>query len=94
MTYHITNYSLNQAKNLGVTIKPSKNKNKKIDVFKNNVKIASIGNINYLDYPTMIIKNKGDKSIANERRRLYKLRHKSDLKVVGSNGYYANKILW
>jgi hypothetical protein len=92
MTYHITNYSLNKAKNLGVTIKPSKNKNKKIDVFKNNNKIASIGNINYLDYPTYI-KNKG-KSIADERRRLYKLRHKYDLKVVGTNGYYANKILW
>ena len=26
--------------------------NKKIDVFKNNVKVASIGDINYKDYPT------------------------------------------
>ena len=92
MTYHITNYSFNQAKQLGVTIKLSKSKNKKIDVYKNNNKIASIGNINYLDYPTYI-KNKG-KSFADQRRRLYKIRHKNDLNLIGSNGYYANKILW
>ena len=34
MSYKITTYSKRQAKKLGVTIKPSKVKGKKIDVFK------------------------------------------------------------
>ena len=36
--YHITNYSKNKAKELNVIIKPSKNKNKKLDVFKDGKK--------------------------------------------------------
>eukprot|EP01038_Epipyxis_sp_PR26KG_P016034 gene16034-21762_t len=43
---------------MGVEIKPSKSKNKKIDVYKNNNKIASVGAIGYNDYPTYI-KEKG-----------------------------------
>jgi hypothetical protein len=88
--YHITKYSYGQAKKLNVEIKPSSNKKKKIDVFKNDKKIASIGAIKYNDYPTFIIK-KG-LSYANERRKLYKERHKKDLN--SKNGFYANKILW
>eukprot|EP01038_Epipyxis_sp_PR26KG_P006641 gene6641-9117_t len=56
MSYKITDYSYSKAKKLGVDIKPSKNKNKKIDVFKNDKKIASIGAIGYNDYPTYISK--------------------------------------
>ena len=41
--YEITSYSKQQAQRLGVTIKPSTNKKKKIDVFKDGDKIASIG---------------------------------------------------
>ena len=44
----------------------------------------------YNDYPTFI-KTKG-LSYANERRKLYKQRHKKDLN--SKNGYFANKILW
>ena len=90
MPYKITNYSYNQAKKLNVNIKPSTNKKKKIDVYKNDKKIASIGAIGYNDYPTFIIKE--GLSIANERRRLYKLRHKKDLD--GKNGKWSNAILW
>ena len=57
MSYHITKYSYDQAKKLNVEIKPSSNKKKKIDVFKNDKKIASIGAIGYLDYPNFIKKN-------------------------------------
>ena len=88
--YHITKYSYGRAKELGVEIKPSSNKKKKIDVFKNGKKISSIGAIGYNDYPTFIVK-KG-LSYANERRKLYKERHKKDLN--SKNGFYANKILW
>jgi len=56
--YQISDYSLKQALKLGVTIKPSANKNKKIDVFKDSKKVASIGAINYNDYPTYL-KNNG-----------------------------------
>ncbi len=45
--YKITKYSYQQAKQLNVEIKPSSNKKKKIDVFKGDQKIASIGDMNY-----------------------------------------------
>jgi len=92
--YRITEYSKKQAEKLNVQIKPSKVKNKKIDVLKNNKIIASIGDIRYSDYPTMIeTKGKG-KAYANQRRELYKKRHKNDMNVKNSAGFYANKILW
>jgi hypothetical protein len=89
--YKITEYSKQKATQLGVQIKPSSNPKKKLDVFKNKNKIASIGDIKSKDYPTYLKKNK---ALAEERRRLYKLRHEKDRKVIGSNGYYADRILW
>ena len=89
MTYKITDYSYQQAKKLNVEIKPSSNKKKKIDVFKNDKKIASIGSISYNDYPTFIKKGL---DYANQRKKLYRLRHKKDLN--SGNGYFASKILW
>ena len=86
MDYKITNYSKLKAKQLNVEIVPSTNKNKKIDVYKNNKKVASIGALGYSDYPTYILKN--GKSYADERKRLYNIRHKND---SGINGYYAKK---
>lgn len=85
MVYVITQYSKQQAKKLGVEIKVSSNPTKKIDVFKDGKKIASIGAIGYTDYATT--KDK-------EKRRLYRLRHKGEEKKVGSAGYFAWKILW
>lgn len=90
--YKIKDYTKNKAKLLGVTVKPSKTKGKKIDVFKNNKKIASIGALGYSDYPTYI-ESKG-KDFADKRRKLYKIRHKKDKDIVGTNGYYADKLLW
>jgi hypothetical protein len=87
--YKIKKYSFDKAKKLGVEIKASTNKNKKIDVFKNNKKIASIGDINYSDYPTYLAE---DKKLAEERKRLYKARHGK--RPLNSKGYYANEILW
>lgn len=89
--YKIKNYSFIQAAKIGVQIKPSTNKNKKIDVFKNGKKIASIGASGYLDFPTYL--KKFGKKIANERRRLYKIRHANNF-IKNTPGYYANKILW
>lgn len=92
MAYKITKYSYKKAKKLGIKIKPSSNKTKKIDIYKNNKKIASIGALGMNDYPTYIKKN-GIK-YANTRRRLYKIRHNKDRTTKGTNGWYADKILW
>jgi hypothetical protein len=43
MIYIIKRYSFDRAKEFGVDIKQSTSKNKKIDVFKNGVKIAIVG---------------------------------------------------
>jgi len=90
--YNILPYSKEQAKKLGVEIKPSKNKNKKIDVYKNDKKVASIGNINYKVFPTYMKEEGLEK--AKERRKLYKIRHDKDRKIKGTAGFYADKILW
>ena len=92
MSYKITKYSKEQAKKLGVVIKPSTRKNKKIDVFKDGKKISSIGAIGYMDYPNYIKKIGKEKAAA--KRRAYKARHAKDRVVKGSNGYYADRILW
>ena len=86
--YQITDYTKQRAKELGVEVKPSTNPEKKIDVYKKGDKIASVGAIGYNDYPTFLLK---DKSLAEFRRKLYRLRHKND---KGINGYYARELLW
>lgn len=92
MPYKIKPYTKAQARKLGVQVKPSKVRGKKIDVFKNGKKIVSVGAIGYNDYPTYI--QKKGKKYADERRRLYKIRHNKDRKIRGSAGYYADKLLW
>jgi hypothetical protein len=86
--YKISEYSYKQAKKLGVEIKPSSNKNKKIDVFKDDKKITSIGASGYKDYPTYM---KEDKELAKQKRENYKSRHKNN---KGLAGFYASNILW
>ena len=93
MAYRILNYTLEQASKLGVTVKPSSVKGKKIDVFnKKGEKLASIGAIGYGDYPTF--KALYGKEYADKRRKLYKMRHESDRHERGTAGFYADKILW
>ena len=87
--YEILPYSYKKAKTLDVKIYQSSNPNKKIDVYKNGIKIASIGAKGYLDYPTYL-KNNGAIQ-AKDRQKLYHIRHKND---KGLNGYYAKNILW
>jgi len=88
----ITPYTMKQAKKFGVTIKVSKDPSKKLDVFKNGVKVASIGAKGYKDYGMYLVE-KGEK-YANERRRLYRIRHSSEQSKVGSPGWWALRLLW
>ena len=74
-----------RAKQLGVTVKPSARKHKKLDVFKEGKYVASIGDIRYSDFL-----QHGDES----RRKQYKKRHESNRHKDGSAGFYADRILW
>jgi hypothetical protein len=87
MSYKITDYSYNQAKKLNVEIKPSSNKKKKIDVYKNGTLIASVGDIRYQDYAHLLQTNP---TLAEERRRLYHIRHTKN--TVGER--FAKQLLW
>jgi hypothetical protein len=92
MPYSITRYTYQRAKELGVTVKPSAVKGKKIDVFKGGKKVASVGALGYGDYPTFL--KKFGKEFADRRRKAYKFRHEKDRHVRGSNGWYADNLLW
>jgi hypothetical protein len=92
MAYTITTYTKKQAKKHGLTVKKSKVKGKKIDVFKNGKKVASVGALGYGDYPTFI-RTKG-KEYANKRRKAYKKRHQKNRTKRGTPGWYADKLLW
>lgn len=87
--YEITDYTKQKAKKLFVSVKRSTNPKKKLDVFKDDKKVASIGAAGMADYPTYI-KTHG-KAYANERRRLYNLRHKNDTGIAGK---LARELLW
>ena len=86
--YVITPYTKAKAKKAGLVVKPSQRKNKKIDVYQGEEYLVSIGDVRYPDYPTYL-KEQGAK-VANERRRLYHLRHTDD--SLASN--LAKYLLW
>ena len=93
MSYKITEYTKHKAKELGVIVKPSQVKNKKIDVFdKEGDKLASVGAIGYDDFPTCI--RKKGRVYAEQRRKLYKERHEKDRHEKGTPGYWADRLLW
>jgi len=90
--YKITSRQKKIAKFLGVQIYPSSNKNKKIDVYKNGKKIAAIGATGYNDFNTYLVLF--GLAYANQRRKLYKLRHAENINKKGTPGFYAYQILW
>lgn len=88
--YDISDYTKQKAKKLNVIVKPSTRKNKKIDVYNSKLeKIASIGDIRYYDYPLYI--KKFGKDYADERRKLYHIRHTDNNDVAGK---LAKILLW
>jgi hypothetical protein len=91
MGYEILPYTRQKAKELGVEIRVSTKRNKKIDVFLPN-KIISIGARGYMDYPHYL-KHFGEE-VANEKREAYRRRHKKDRDVKGTAGWYADNLLW
>ena len=88
--YNITARSKKIAKENNLILKPSNDKKHKIDVFNNDKEfITSIGALGYSDYSNYII-DKG-KKYADEKKKLYKIRHKNDNTIKGK---LANLILW
>jgi len=87
--YQVRPYHLQQAKKLGVEIQPSRKGNYKLDVYMNGKYLASIGDRRYGDYATY--KEEKGKAFAEERRRLYRLRHQNDKSL---RGLLAKFLLW
>ena len=90
--YSITPYTREQARRIGVSIKPSRKVDKKLDVYRDGKYLGSIGAKGMGDYPTYL-RTKG-KEYAAERRRLYKKRHQNDRLIKGSKGWFADNLLW
>jgi len=91
--YQITERQEENATREGVIIFPSKRKNKKLDVYNDDGDyLFSIGDIRYKDYD-IYLSEKG-KKYADNRRRLYRIRHSKYKDIKGTPSYYANKILW
>ena len=90
--YVITKYSYNKAEELGLTIKLSQYTTKKLDVYKDNIYIASIGDSRYQDYPNYL-RIYGE-IYANTRRKLYINRHKINANVKYSKQWLALNLLW
>jgi len=89
--YQISAYTRAKARALHVQVRPSTRKGKKIDVFKNGKKVASVGAMGYNDFTTF---SRQSKSKAAARRKAYHSRHQKDEHRAGSPGYYAAHLLW
>ena len=93
--YIITQYSYDKAKKLNLIIKSSKNKGKKIDVYTiNNEFLHSIGDIRYNDYPSYLSTSTYNKQYADERKRLYHIRHQKGINIINSKQYLSANLLW
>jgi hypothetical protein len=90
MNYKIKDIQRKRANYYGVEIKPSTRKGKKIDVYKNGVKIASIGATGYKDFATHL--QERGRAYAEKKRTAYLLRHQHDIKKGA--GLWAFRILW
>ena len=90
--YQIQPHTLQKAKSLGVVVKPSTQQGKKIDIFRDKVKIASVGATGYSDYATYMQTH--GKEYADKRRLLYKKRHERFRHIPDTPAYFADKLLW
>ena len=89
--YHISKRIYENAEKNNLTIKPSTNKNKKIDVYNGKLFIKSIGAIGYGDYPNYL---KIDKDLAEKKRLSYIAHHKKGIDKGHVGEVLALKLLW
>ena len=74
--YEISKQTYKIAKQYGLDIYPSEKTHKKIDVFKDGKYLCSIGDNRYKDFHIYLKEN--GKAYAEERARLFYMRHKQD----------------
>ena len=95
--YIIQKQQRQNARRLGVVIVPSKDPDKKIAVFKDGILVANIGAKGMMDfylYRKAERAGKFPRGYANERKRLYKIRHAANRRKFGTPSFYADQILW
>ena len=92
--YKITEYTKDRAEDLGVEVKPSERKNKKIDIYdkRDGQYITSVGQLGYKDYPTYLKEN--GKEIADKRRELFHKRFGKRAQKQYTNSFYVYYLLW
>jgi hypothetical protein len=88
MSYKIKDYTKKQALKMGLEVKVSKHKGKKIDVYKQGKFIHSIGALGYMDYPHYL--EKEGLEVAEKHRKAYHKRHTKN--TIGEK--LALKLLW
>ena len=74
--YEISPATYKAAKYYNLDIYPSEKRFKKIDVYRGGLYVGSVGDIRYKDYHIYLKEN--GKQVAEERRRLYHIRHPKD----------------
>ena len=87
--YKIRLQQRKRAKEIGVEIRPSIKGNYKLDVYSKGRLIASVGDARYADY--VVYKETKGLAYANERKRLYEIRHQNDRSL---RGLLAKYLLW
>jgi hypothetical protein len=88
--YKIQPYTKKRAKQLGLKVEPSSDPKKKIDVYKDDEFLCSLGSYGMGDYPSYLA-SQGAK-VANERRRLFHLR--TQHAELGSKQWLSKLLLW
>lgn len=92
--YQITKRQEDNATRENVIIFPAhKDSKKKIEVYSaDGLYMFSIGDKRYKDY-SMYLKENG-KEYADNRRRLYKIRHQKTRHKKGTPSWFSDRILW
>lgn len=97
MSYPINAEIKRRAKALGITVKESKNKDKKLDAYKDGIFQTSFGGQGYKDYH-LYLKQDGI-AVASEKRKQYKQRHERNRHIKYRKGkltagWLSDKVLW
>jgi hypothetical protein len=100
--YKITEHTKNRLNDLNkklntdkINIDLSTNKNKKLDIFIQNDKVASIGSLGSSDYGTYLESH--GKDYAESRKKLYFQRHSKEKDIKDgevTNSWFSKYFLW
>ena len=90
--YFISDYTYHKARRIGVEVKPSTIADKKLDVYKDGNKIASVGIIGAPDYPTYMALY--GSAYAYGKKIDYLNRYKREIYSKWSNRWLIYQLLW